>query len=270
MIPGIADRMQAIRPFYVMDLLARARSLEAAGRSIVHMEIGEPDFVTPDPIIQAAHRALDEGRTHYTPALGLPELRQALSAHYRDAYGCQVPPERIGVTPGSSGALQLALSVAVNPGEQVLMADPGYPCNRNFVRLVGGIPIGVPVGPDTSYQLSAALVEAAWTPQTRAVMVASPANPTGTLLPTEELQALYRLVSERGGMLIVDEIYHGLVYESSPKTALAVADDLFVITDCQDKLFEKLLTGISHDKGYYVTVAVRRMQSANWNGFANW
>lgn len=227
--PHIARRTQHIQPFYVMDLLARARALEAAGRSIIHMEIGEPDFVTPEPIIRAGQQALAAGHTHYTPALGLPQLRQAIADRYRSQYGVEVDPARVLVTPGSSGALQLVMSVLINPGEAVLMADPGYPCNRHFVRLVEGEPVSVPVGPDTAYQLTVELVDAAWTPQTRAVMVASPSNPTGTLLPLAELERIHQVVQARGGALIVDEIYHGLTYEGAAQTALAVADDLFVI-----------------------------------------
>ena len=226
--PPVARRMAHIQPFYVMELLARARDLEAQGRSIVHMEIGEPDFITPDPIIRAGHQALAAGRTHYTPALGLVRLRQAIAGHYRSA-GVSVDASRVLVTPGASGALQLVMSVLVNPGEAVLMADPGYPCNRHFVRLVEGEPIGVPVGPETAYQLNADLVEAAWTPQTRAVMVASPSNPTGTLLSLQELRKIHRLVRARGAALIVDEIYQGLVYEGGGRSALSVCDDIFVI-----------------------------------------
>ncbi|MES9900119.1 MAG: pyridoxal phosphate-dependent aminotransferase [Sedimenticola sp.] len=226
---GIAQRMKSIRPFYVMELLARARALEAEGRSIIHMEVGEPDFATPQPIVDGGKRALDEGRTGYTPATGIPELRRAIADDYKKRYGAEVKPERIVVTPGSSGALQLVMSVLVNPGEAVLMADPGYPCNRHFVQLVAGEPVTVPVGAESGYQLTAEMVEKAWSDHTRAVMVATPSNPTGTLLSREELESIYRVVSQRGGVLIVDEIYQGLVYGGESCTALAVADDIFVI-----------------------------------------
>ena len=145
----IATRMSRIQPFRVMELLARARELEAAGRSIVHMEVGEPDFVTPEPIIAAGRAALEDGHTHYTPAAGLMELRIAISDFYRQRYQVDVSPHRIIVTPGASGALQLALGVLINPGEQVLMADPGYPCNRNFVYLLNGEPVSVQVNAET-------------------------------------------------------------------------------------------------------------------------
>ena len=224
-----AERMARIQPFYVMDLLARTRELEAAGRSIIHMEIGEPDFTTPAPIIAAGQAALAAGHTHYTPAKGLPALRASIADHYRAAYDLALSPDRVIVTPGSSGALQLILSALINPGESVLLADPGYPCNRHFVELVDGQPIAVPVGAETGYQLTAELVVRAWRADTKAVLVASPSNPTGTLVSPVEMAALHEVVSERGGALIVDEIYQGLVYDQTGGTALALADDIFVI-----------------------------------------
>ncbi|MBA1446269.1 MAG: pyridoxal phosphate-dependent aminotransferase [Chromatiales bacterium] len=228
MIP-IADRMARIKPFYVMDLLAKARRLEAEGRSIIHMEIGEPDFITPAPIIHAGEAALAAGETHYTPAKGLPALREAIAGFYASSYGVDIDPARIIVTPGASGALQLVMSVLINPGESVLMADPGYPCNRHFVELVNGTPVGVPVGAETGYQLTADVVEAAWQPHTKAVLATTPANPTGTLLTLEALTALHETVSRLGGLLIVDEIYQGLIYDAVGGTALSIADDIFVI-----------------------------------------
>ena len=168
----LADRMSSIQPFHVMALLARARELEAAGRSIVHMEIGEPDFVTPQPVIDAGMRALAEGRTHYTPAVGLPALRERIAAFYAERYSVPVAPERIVITPGASAALQLVMAVLVNPGDAVLMADPGYPCNRNFVYLLNGEPLGIPVAAATQYQPSVQQVRNAWRDHVRALMVA--------------------------------------------------------------------------------------------------
>lgn len=226
---GIARRMERIVPFYVMDLLARAKQLEACGRSVIHMEVGQPDFAAPPQVIAAGKAALDAGKTGYTPATGIPELRQAIADHYRDRYHSMIDPRRVVVTPGSSGALQLLMGVLVNPGQEVLMTDPGYPCNKNFVEFVSGVPVPLPVGPESNYQLTADMVAAAWTERTRAVMVASPANPTGTVLPREELQRIYKVVKSHGGALIVDEIYQGLVYETVGFTALEIADDIFVI-----------------------------------------
>jgi aspartate/methionine/tyrosine aminotransferase len=223
-----AARMARIRPFYVMELLGRGRELERRGRDLVHMEVGEPDFPTPEPVLAAGQRALAAGHTRYTPALGLPELRTAIAGHYR-RFGVELPADRVAVTPGASGALLLALGVVLDPGDEVLLADPGYPCNRHFVTLLEGRVRALPVGPETGYQLSAAQVAAAWTPRTRAVLVASPSNPTGTRLEPDQLAALAGLVRERGGVLIVDEIYHELVFDAAPCTALAGGDDLFVI-----------------------------------------
>ena len=221
--------MNNIRPFYVMELLARARELESSGRSIVHMEIGEPDFPTPEPIVLAGKAALDLGHTRYLPATGLPELKTQIAAFYQTRFGVSVDPASVIITPGSSGALQLVMSVLIEPGESVLMADPGYPCNRHFVELVGGVPKCIPVGHETGYQLTAELVKEALTPDTKAVMVATPSNPTGTVLSREELTAIYTAVKAHGGVLIVDEIYQGLIYGTTGTTALALGDDLFVI-----------------------------------------
>ena len=221
--------MQDIHAFEVMKLLARARELEAEGCSVIHMEIGEPDFVSPEPVIQAGQAALASGQTHYTPALGLPALRQAISEHYKTHHSTDVPANRIVITPGASGALQLVCSVLLNPGDQVLMADPGYPCNRNFVRLVEAEAISVPVTAETAYQLTPQLIQDHWQADTVAVMAASPSNPTGTILEHDTLKAIHALVNEKRGYLIVDEIYHGLVYDKQLRSACDIADDIFVI-----------------------------------------
>jgi len=231
MSPGLRTTRRAaeIAPFHVMELLARARELEAQGRSIVHMEIGEPDFPTPEPITRAGVRALEHGATHYTPATGLPELRAAIAGHYRNRYGVEVPASRIVVTTGASGALMLACAALVDPGDEVLLGDPGYPANRHFVRAVDGVPRAVAVGAADGYQLAPAHFERHWSARTRAAIVASPSNPTGTLVPAERLSAMAEFVRERGGTLVVDEIYHGLVYEGDCTTALSFADDVVVI-----------------------------------------
>lgn len=222
----LAERMRHIEPFHAMDILARARALAAEGRSIIHMEIGEPDFPTPESVVATGIDALRAGHTHYTPATGLPALRAAIAAHYAPT---PVAPERIVVTPGSSGALQLALAALLNPGDEVLLADPSYPCNRHFVHLFGGTPRLIPVGADTNYQLTAAHVDAHWTPRTRGVMLASPANPTGAVLSPVQLQQIAAEVRRRGGFVIVDEVYHGLVYDAPLTSAVALGEDLFVV-----------------------------------------
>lgn len=224
-----SDRVEKIEPFYVMELLARARELESSGKSIVHMEVGEPDFDTPEPIVRAGIDALNSGRHHYTPALGLPELREKIADHYSATYGKKVMAEQIVVTPGSSGALQLLTALLVNPGDEVLMADPGYPCNRHFVRIFEGVAISVPVDAATRFQLTAELVDQYWSEKSRVVMISSPSNPTGSVIDTDELKKIALLVEARGGVLIVDEIYQGLIYGGSGYTAIDLPGTVFVV-----------------------------------------
>ena len=227
--PRIARRASEIEPFHVMELLARARGLEAQGRSIIHMEIGEPDFPTPEPIVRAGIRALERGEVHYTAALGLPRLREAIAGYYRSRYGVDVPASRIIITTGSSAALMLACAALIDPGDEVLLADPGYPANRHFVRVMEGVPRAVPVTAADDFQLAPAHLERGWNARTAAAIVASPSNPTGTLVSTERLSAMAEIAHSRGGALVVDEIYHGLVYEGDYTTALAFSEDVFVI-----------------------------------------
>ena len=227
--PDLAARMADIDPFHVVVLVTRAKELEAQGRSIVSMVIGEPDAPTATPIAEAGIAAIRSGQVRYTQGLGTTPLRQAISGWYRTRYGLDVPHGRIGVMPGSSGALLMVMGVLLDPGDEVLMADPSYPCNRHFVRAMEGRAVCLPVGPDSAYQLTAELVDRHWTPRTRAVMLASPSNPTGTLIPFDELRAIHEVVRRRGGTLIVDEIYHGLTYGEPDRSVLEIADDVFVI-----------------------------------------
>ncbi len=219
--------MARIAPFHVMQVMARARELEAEGRSIIHMEIGEPDFPTAYGIIRAGILALEAGHTHYTPALGLPALRARIAASY--PAGVRPDPARIVVTPGASGALQLVFGVLIDVGDEVLMADPGYPCNRHFVRLFGGEARLVPVDESTGYQLTAELVRRHWSTRTRAVLLASPSNPTGTVVPPAEMAEIIDMTLRLGGRPIVDEIYLDLTYDGEAVSALAHSDEVFVI-----------------------------------------
>lgn len=228
-MPRSAARLADIAPFHVVELLTRARELEAAGRDIIHMEVGEPDFATPAPIVAAAVDALNSGKTLYTQALGLPELRQAISDFYRHRYGVAVPASRIAVTNGASGALNLAFACLADPGREWLLADPGYPCNRHILRTYEGRPVSIPVGPESNFQPTPAQVGAAWNEHTAGLLVASPANPTGTLLTLPEIAALADVCRARDGHFLVDEIYHGLTYERDAPTACAAGDDIWVI-----------------------------------------
>jgi aspartate/methionine/tyrosine aminotransferase len=193
------------------------------------MEVGEPDFPTPAPIIEAAQRWMQSGKVAYTPALGIPELRAAISDFYLSRYRLRVPASRIVVTSGASGALTLAFACLVEPGSRWLLTDPGYPCNRNFIRVFEGHPFGIPVGPETNFQPTAELVDHHWTPNTRGALFASPSNPTGTLIDPIVLGEIAALIRSKGGTLLVDEIYHGLTYDCDAPSALDLGDDIFVI-----------------------------------------
>ena len=224
-----APRVAEVAPFHVMAILARAQALEAGGRDVVHMEVGEPDFPTPGPIVEAGQLALDRGLTRYTPALGLPALREAIAAHYRERYGVCVPASRVVVTPGASGALHLLMLALVGPGDEVLTTDPGYPCNRHFARVAEGRPVAIPVGADTGYRLVPERLRRFWSPRTRALLLTSPANPTGAVLSPAELRGLYAEAQDLGLTLVVDEVYQGLVYDVPPSTALALGEDVVVV-----------------------------------------
>ena len=225
----LAKRVDDIAPFHVMQLLARARQMEAAGESVVHMEIGEPDFATPQPVIDAATAFIRKGQVHYTPACGLPALREQIAQWCEQRYGVNVSPQRIIITAGASGALQLVLGLLVNPGDEVLLPDPGYPCNRHFVRVFEGVANSIAVTPDNNYQPTLQQLAQHCNERVRALLLASPANPTGTMLSGDALQQMQQFCADRGVAMIVDEIYHGLTHEFDAPTALQYSDDVFVI-----------------------------------------
>jgi len=227
---ALAERLQQIAPFHVMEMIKRAGEMEQAGRSVIYMCIGEPDFAPAQPVLDAAQRALADGAAmRYTAALGLQPLREAISAHYRDAFGVEVPATRIVITAGASGALLLACAALVERDAEVLMPDPSYPCNRHFITAFNGRPVLIPSGPEDRFQLSAAMVAANWNDQTRGVLMASPSNPTGTSMTRDQLAQTVAAVRERGGFSLVDEIYQGLTYDHQPFTALSLGDDVVVI-----------------------------------------
>jgi aspartate/methionine/tyrosine aminotransferase len=225
----LAERNSGISSFYVMELLRLAKQLEAQGKDIIHMEIGEPDFPTPPTIAEAGIKHIQTGEVKYTPAAGLPELRKKIADFYQQRYEVAIDEQRIFVTPGASGAFLLALGVSLNPQEELLMADPCYPCNSNFATLFGGKTKTIAVDASTHYQLTAKLIKEHWTSATKGVLIASPSNPTGTIISPDELQQSIHTVNSLGGCFYSDEIYHGLVYDTSAKTALSFSDDVFVI-----------------------------------------
>ncbi len=222
-------RIDLIEPFRVMQLLERAKEMETAERKIIHMEIGEPDFPTPAAVIEAARQQLATGDNFYTPSTGNPDLQQALSIWYKQEYGVDVAAGRILITPGTSGAFSLIYAVLLEVGESVLLSDPGYPCQRNFIRLAGADPINIPVGPETRYHLSAALLAKHWQNNTRAALIINPSNPTGTLIEDSAMAAVTATCRDHGGYLISDEIYHGLTYGAKARCALEFDDNAIVV-----------------------------------------
>ncbi len=224
----LAKRLQNIEPFHVMDLLARAKSMQAQGRDIIHLEVGEPDFLSPQPVIDAGMAALQQGLTHYTAATGLPQLREALADFYLKRYGKRVDAQQIIITPGASGALQLITSLLVNPDENLLLTDPGYPCNRHFLANINADGVMVKTTKEDGFHLTPKLVHQHWRENSVGALIASPANPTGGVMDERALMDLHAAVNAKGGSLIVDEIYHGLTYGCEAQTAVGL-DDVFVI-----------------------------------------
>jgi aspartate/methionine/tyrosine aminotransferase len=212
-----------------MDVLARAHALEAQGRHVIHMEIGEPDFSAPGPVVEAGIRALRDGLTAYTATLGLPRLREAIAQHYADRFGRDVTPERIAVTAGASGGLLTTAALYVNPRDEILVPDPGYPGYRHFVRAFEGVARALPVSAAENFQPTEEMVRAAWGPRTRGLLLGSPSNPTGTLIDPQALKDIATFIAERGGVLMVDEIYQGLVYGREPVTALGLPGEVVLI-----------------------------------------
>jgi len=230
----IAQRAQRIEPFYVMEVAkaasALAREVAHTDRPVVFLNIGEPDFTAPPQVQQAAARCIDQGSTQYTQALGTDALRQAISGWYAQRFGVQVPAHRIVVTAGASAALHLACLALIERGDEVLMPDPSYPCNRHFVSAAEGTAVLVPTTAEERFQLSAAKVQAAWGPKTRGVLLASPSNPTGTSIDPAELRRIHEVVSSRGGITLIDEIYLGLSHDQAyGQTALAISDEIISI-----------------------------------------
>ncbi len=227
--PVAARRTEGIEPFYVMEIVKEAKRLADAGRSIVHLSIGEPDFTAPAPVRVAAQAAIEAGKTQYTPALGIEALRHAIAADYSRRYGLQVDAERIIVTAGASGALLLVLAALLDRDHSLLMPDPSYPCNRHFATIFEGRAQLIPCGPETRFQPTAEMIEKSWNASSSGVLLASPSNPTGTSIDQDVLEEIINAVSRRNGFVIVDEIYQGLSYDRPASTALALGEENLVL-----------------------------------------
>ena len=253
-----------IQPFYVMELLARAKALEQAVHDVVHMEVGEPDFPTPPLVVNAGIEFLAKGEVKYTPAAGLPALREAISRFYAQRYGIDVPARRIFVTPGASGSVLLALAGLIERGGEVLLSDPGYPCYPNFVRLLGGEPRFAPVGAESNYQFDAATLERHWTPKAQGVVMASPSNPTGTMANGATLQRIAEFLDEKGGFWLSDEIYHGLVYGEPARSALEFSDQAFVVNSFEFawRLLEEAHVAVTPGKDFGMNQPQRHLRFA--------
>jgi aspartate/methionine/tyrosine aminotransferase len=221
----IAGRAAEISPFIVMDVLEAAQEMERQGEDVIHLEVGEPDFDTPDCIKEACLRALAEGKTHYTHSLGLIELREAVCDHYRERYGAAVSPDQVIVTSGTSPAMAILFSATLDPGDEVIISDPHYACYPNLIRFFGGVPVRVPVREEEGFQYTAEGIREKITPRTRAILINSPSNPTGNLLSAERMAEIASL----GIPVISDEIYHGLVYEGKEHSILEFTDNAFVL-----------------------------------------
>ena len=215
-----------LTPFIVMEVLERAQFMEKQGIHVIHLEVGEPDFSIPRCVAEASHKALNKGHTHYTHSLGDPALREAIAVFYRQEYGVKIDPDCIVVTSGSSPAILMVLLTLCGAGDEVLISNPGYPCYRNFILACGALPVDVPVSASNRFQFEPGKVRKLSTPRTRALIVNSPMNPTGTLIDDE----IYGQLAETGIPVVSDEIYHGLVYNGKARSVLEFTPDAFVIS----------------------------------------
>ncbi len=228
-MPRLATRTENIVPFYAVELFKQASALNAQGRDVISLGIGEPDFTAPAQVVETLNRAASAGLSGYTSPAGIAPLRDAIAHYYKQQFSATVDPSRVIVTAGASGALLLAAMTLINPGDEVLMPDPSYPANQNFIMAAGGIPRLVPCSPEQRFQLDAASVAQNWGPATRGVLIASPSNPTGTTIARDDLKALIQEVKKRDGFVIMDEIYLGIYYDDAPQSALTLDDNLVVI-----------------------------------------
>ena len=264
-----SSRTERISSFIVMDVLERAQQMEREGRSIMHLEIGEPDFPTPECICDGAREAMCAGRTHYTNSLGIIELREAICAHYLDRYRVSVEPERILVTSGTSPALFMIFAALLETGDEIIMSNPHYPCYPNFASFIGARPVTVPVCEQDAFQLQPDAVRARVSTRTKAVIINSPSNPAGALLAAENMEGIAGL----GLPVVSDEIYHGLVYGAEERCILEFTDNAFVLNG-----FSKLYAMTGWRLGYLIAPEkfIRPIQKIQQNlmisagTFVNW
>ncbi|MEW6529589.1 MAG: pyridoxal phosphate-dependent aminotransferase [Thermodesulfobacteriota bacterium] len=256
----ISVRSQEIPPFLVMDVLEAAMDKARAGQDIIHLEVGEPDFDTPPNIVDAGIAAMRAGKTHYTASVGIPELRLAIATHYHKTHGVSVDPDSVVVTSGSSPAILLVLAALLDPGSEVILSDPHYACYPNFIRFLGGVPVFVPVPAENGFQMEPDQVRRAVTDRTRAIMINSPSNPTGTVMEPERMQAL----ADLGIPIISDEIYHGLVYEGQEHSIMEYTRNAFVVNG-----FSKLYAMTGWRLGYLIAGPewIRPLQKMSQNFF---
>jgi aspartate/methionine/tyrosine aminotransferase len=256
----VSRKAESLAPFIAMDVMERAHQIESTGVDVVHLEVGEPDFDTPGCVIDAAIQALREGRTHYTDSLGIPDLREAVAADTLTRTGVRVDPGRVVITSGSSPAMLLLFASLLEPGDEVILTNPHYPCYPNFIRFFDAVPVMVEVSEDDGFLLDPDAVKARITPRTRAILINSPANPTGAVLSPERVERLAAL----GPTLISDEVYHGLVYEGEARSALEYSADAYVLNG-----FSKRHAMTGWRLGYVIVPAesVRTVQKLQQNFF---
>src|SRR5450759_3463858 len=243
----VSARARAVRPFVVMDVVARAKQLEAQGRDIVRMDVGDPDFPTPEVVTKAAEVAMESGDTGYTQSAGLPDLRDAITHRFAEKYGVTVSCDDIVVTQGTSPAMLLLFGSLLDPGDEVIMSDPCYPAYPNYIALLGGVPVHVRARAADGFRMRIDEIEAAVTPRTRCIMINSPSNPMGTVLPPEDLAAIAGLAEKHGLYVASDEIYHGLDFTGTDHTILEYTDRAFVLNG-----FSKLYAMTGWRLGYLV------------------
>jgi len=256
----VTKRASEIPPFIVMDVLERANELEKAGKNVIHLEVGEPDFDTPECIMEACCKAIKDGKTHYTHSLGLIELREAICEHYFTKYGVNISPDQIIITSGTSPAMFLLFSALLEKGDEVIISDPHYACYPNFITFLDGIPVNVNVYEEEGFQYTTGAIKEKISDKTKGIMINSPSNPTGNLLSAERMTAIASL----GVPVISDEIYHGLVYESEEHSILEFTDNAFVFNG-----FSKAYAMTGWRLGYLIAPKeyIRPMQKIQQNLF---